>query len=73
MVKRREFLITGVCTVGTLLVARSLLASPEPGTHRNTNLSSPRYHLHGCARTGCARIPEEEQAWDTLIAAVPVR
>jgi len=65
-VKRREFLISGVCTVGALVAARSLFASPEPPAYRPVSSTSPGYHLHGSARRGCARLPSEELIWESL-------
>lgn len=69
--KRREFLISGVCTVGALVVARSIFASPERPASLAASASSRGYRLHGSSRTGCARLPGDDVAWKSLGAAVP--
>jgi hypothetical protein len=66
-VKRREFLIGGVCTVGALVVARSLIASPEPPTYVAATSKSHNHRLHGSARSGCAHIPGDMDALNPLM------
>jgi len=65
--KRREFLITGVCSIGALVVARSLFAAPEPPVYQPAATAARGYTLHGSSRSGCAHLPGEEHAWDSLL------
>ena len=71
---RREFIITGMSTLGLLLLFTSG-ASASSQFHSKDH--APRtlgpYDLRGSARTQCAHHPGDVDPWESLVSSSPTQ